>query len=361
MMDLTIKSSELSGEVEAPPSKSYSHRALITGFMTKKRCILNNLLSSDDVDSTINGLKQLGAKFVRGGLTVIHSPEPTSSKYPIDCENSGSTLRLLTGVCSVLEGVNHLTGSPQLSNRPMNPLTNAIMELGGKIEFVKEQGFIPFNIEGPRKPGEVTIDGSQGSQFISALLISSPQLNGKTTIHVENPKSQPYIDMTVEVMRVFAYDVKQEGNTYIVGGNQEGRATSYIVPGDWSSAAYIGAAGAVAGEVTLKNLQNDAQGDKAIIDVIQRMGGKIIEDENGIQVKSRQPRGVTVDCANTPDLVPAIAALGALANGQTIIKNSQHLRLKETNRIENLALQFQNVGVDVEPTEDGLIITGPAV
>ncbi|MHA2060394.1 MAG: 3-phosphoshikimate 1-carboxyvinyltransferase, partial [Candidatus Ranarchaeia archaeon] len=137
-MDLTVKSSELSGIVEAPPSKSYSHRALITGFMTKKRCILNNLLSSDDIDSTVNGLKQLGAKFVRGGLTVIHASETASSKYPIDCENSGTTLRMLTGVCSVLEGVSQMTGNPQLRKRPMKPLTTAIMQLGAKIQFEKE-------------------------------------------------------------------------------------------------------------------------------------------------------------------------------------------------------------------------------
>ncbi|MHA1917561.1 MAG: 3-phosphoshikimate 1-carboxyvinyltransferase, partial [Candidatus Ranarchaeia archaeon] len=355
-MDITVKSSELKGPVNIPPSKSYSHRTLIAGFMTQKRCIINNLLSSDDVEATCTGLEQLGASIIKKELTSIHTPNFTIPSIPIDCNLSGSTLRMLIGVCSTIKGTSELTGRSQLRKRPIGQLTTALKELGAKVDFSGEDGFAPLKVKGPRKSGKVIVDGSVSSQFISSLILSSPKLDGDTIIEITNPISKPYIDMTIDVMQSFGFKVKKEENVITVYGNQEGKSTNYIIPGSWSSAAYIAALGAVNGDLQLKNLKNDSQGDKEIIPILQKMGVKALEKNGVYEIKTMNLKPVTLDCGDTPDLVPAIAAIAAYANGTTTITNIAHLRYKESNRIDDLALQFTNLGVDIKKTEDSLTI-----
>jgi 3-phosphoshikimate 1-carboxyvinyltransferase len=271
----------------------------------------------------------------------------------------------MTAVASLAEGVTVLTGDSSLRTRPNGPLIDVLRDLGVDIFSTRNNGCAPLVIRGRLKGAIAKIDGSISSQFISALLIACPLTTQSTTLSIKGElKSRPYVDVTLEVLKKAGAEIFEEGShnmKFIIPAKQRYDLREYTVPADFSSASYILAAAAITGTgVTVKNLFPSKQGDVAIIEILKKMGANVRWDqENGIvSVKGGKLKAVRVNAGATPDLVPTIAVLGAVAEGETVIENAEHVRYKETDRLHAMASELQKMGIVLFEEPDRLIIRG---
>ncbi|MCK5109771.1 MAG: 3-phosphoshikimate 1-carboxyvinyltransferase, partial [Methanosarcinales archaeon] len=338
---LNIEQSTITGTIPAPPSKSYSHRAIAIAALSKRSEIAYPLISAD-VKATISASRSIGAdvSVSESGdlLTISGVQRPSVPGDVIDILNSGTTLRFFTAITSLAPGTSVLTGDASIRTRPNDPLLHALTDLGADVFSTKGDGTAPIVVRGPLKGGSTQISGSISSQFISALLIACPLANKDSTISVEGElKSRPYVDVTLEVLREAGIMIDERddssGLRFVIKGNQTFDLKRYTVPGDFSSSSYLLAAGALAGDhVTVRNLYPSAQGDCAIIRILEEMGADIVWNPKAGEVKVTKSdlHGVTVDVGRTPDLVPTLAVLGACASGEMRIVNASHVRYKET-------------------------------
>jgi 3-phosphoshikimate 1-carboxyvinyltransferase len=383
-MELVVAPSRVSGRAEAPPSKSYTHRGVLAGALADGRVALRNPLASADPRASARCARLLGAEMDesgerghgaddRGGADgdwTIRGVggEPRVPPDVMDCGNSGTTMRLFAGAAALQDGVAVLTGDASLRDRPNGPLLDALTALGAPARSTRGDGRAPLVVEGPLEGGAASIDGSVSSQFVSSLLFAGACTDEGLELGIEGAlKSRPYVDVTVEVMEAFGVDVEEtEDGGYVVPGGQTYRADVYQVPGDFSSASYPLAAGALAAgdgaAVEVANLYPSAQGDEAILDVLERMGAPVTWDrETGVaRVERGALEGIRFDAGDTPDLVPTVAVLGCVAEGETRIVGAAHLRHKETDRIEAMATELSTMGAAVEEREDGLRVDGDA-
>lgn len=368
-MNLIIKQGTLSGKVTAPPSKSYTHRAFIMGALASgKATTVRSPLYGEDTNSTLSAIAAFGADvnsekkagascFIKGGS--LHAPDDV-----INVNNSGTTLRIMTGVASLLDGMTVFTGDASIRKRPMKPLLDALNELGVDCFSLKGNGCAPILTKGQIKGGMTFISGDVSSQFISSLLISCPFARGDTTLMLTSKmKSRPYVDITIEILSKFGVKIQEKENAFLIKGGQKAKGVDYTVPGDFSSAAFplVGAA-ISGGKVTVDNVDHKgAQGDRAIVDILKRLGAKVQIGSNSITVEAAAGRtltGASVDFGDTPDLFPIVAVLGACAKGETKLYNAKHVRLKESDRVATMRTVLSNMGVSVKEKEDGLIIKG---
>ncbi|MCE8426989.1 MAG: 3-phosphoshikimate 1-carboxyvinyltransferase [Candidatus Methanoperedens sp.] len=366
-MMLTIQRSEIKGTVNAPPSKSYTHRAIAIAALSKNAKIYNPLISGD-TKATICASVAFGAIInskrdlleVTGFDGNIKTPDNV-----IDVANSGTTLRIMTAVASLADGATVLTGDASIRTRPNTPLLEALNDLGAQAFSTRNGGCAPIVVKGKIKGGHICIDGSISSQFISALLIACPFAENETTIIIKGElKSRPYVHITIDMLRdAGAKIINEELDTFIIPPSQEYDLRSYNVPGDFSSASYMMAAGALCGDVTLKNLFPTEQGDSALIEILKKMGAKITWDVKKGIVKARKSElfGINVDVGKTPDLVPTLAVLGAASKGTMVIENAEHVRFKETDRLHAMTVELKKMGVNITEEKDRLIIQGGAI
>ena len=366
-MKVSVSTSKVDGEVFAPPSKSYTHRAITIAALSDD-CVIHRPLMSADTLASIRAAEALGANIetfedrihVKGVNGKPHVPNNI-----IDVANSGTTLRFMTAVSSLTNGVTVLTGDSSIRNRPNQPLLDVLNKLGVEAYSTRGNGCAPLVVRGGLKGAITTIDGSISSQFISALLIACPLTTQSTTLSIKGEmKSRPYVDVTMELIEKAGVEILvEEGTTikFIIPANQKYNLQDYTVPGDFSSASYLLAAAAVTGStVTVKNLFPSKQGDIEIIDVLERMGARISwNKETGIaQITGNGLKGTVFDAGATPDLVPTIAVLAACAEGTTVIENAEHVRYKETDRLHAMALELTKMGISVREEPDQLIVTG---
>ncbi len=368
-MELEIQKTErVEGVIKAPPSKSYTHRAIIIASLAEGKSILHDPLYSEDTMASLNACKALGCDIkdengkciVNGAGGVLKTPEDV-----LDLKNSGTTLRIMTSVSSLAPNYTVLTGDSSLRTRPMQDLIDALECLGVTAFSVRCNGKPPICIKGGFKGGKTSIKGNVSSQFISSLLITSPYAENPVDIDVKGDFiSKPYVDMTTDVMEKFGVQLNydKEKNAFHVDP-QTYKGREYTIEGDYSSASYIiGAAAALSGEVTVKNIfKNSKQGDKQILTIVKNMGAqvKVKKDEVTI-IGHGELQGTQVNLENSPDLLPTVAALGAVSEGVTEIINVEHARFKETDRIHTCALELSKLGVDVKEKRDGLVIKGGA-
>ncbi|MEZ5335060.1 MAG: 3-phosphoshikimate 1-carboxyvinyltransferase [Methanolobus sp.] len=366
-MKVSVSTSKVSGEVFAPPSKSYTHRAITIAALSDD-CEIHRPLMSADTLATVRACEALGATIERFE-DKLHvrgvNGKPFVPGNVIDVANSGTTLRFMTAVSALTNGVTVLTGDSSIRNRPNQPLLDVLNKLGVEAYSTRGNGCAPLVVRGGLKGAITTIDGSISSQFISALLIACPLTTQSTTLSIKGEmKSRPYVDVTMEIIEKAGAEILvEEGNTikFIIPANQRYNLKDYTVPGDFSSASYLLSAAAMTGsEVTVKNLFPSMQGDVEIIDVLERMGAEISWDrESGVaKVKGNGLKGTTFDAGATPDLVPTIAVLAACAEGVTVIENAEHVRYKETDRMHAMALELTKMGISVKEEPDQLIVTG---
>lgn len=365
-MKLRVRPSEVEGSVSAPPSKSYTHRAVLAGALSDGSDVLNPLDSSD-TRASARAAEALGAevRWSDGDLEVDgFDGSPVVPDDVVDCGNSGTTLRLFTGTAALADGVTVLTGDDSLRSRPNAPLLDALTQLGAVARSTRGDGRAPLVVEGRIEGGEAAIDGSVSSQFVSSLLFAAAATPDGVDIEIEGElRSRPYVDITIEVLDWMDVDVEETAEGFRVPGGQSYRADQIRVPGDFSSASYPLAAGAVAGgTVEVQNLYPGAQGDTAIVEVLEEMGADVAWDREAgvVEVEASALEGVEFDAGDNPDLVPTVAVLGAVAGGVTRVVEAEHLRFKETDRLEATATELGKMGAAVEETDDGLVVDGDA-
>ncbi len=366
-MDARISQSTVRGVARAPSSKSYTHRAILaSGYATETQ--VYDPLSSADTRATMRAVDAFGgAVTVHDGRLAIDGFEgtPAVPDDVIDCANSGTTMRLVTGTAALVDGTTVLTGDRSLRSRPQGPLLEAIEALGGRAESTRGNGQAPLVISGPISGGTVSIPGDVSSQYISSLLMAGAVTPDGIELELETElKSAPYVDVTIEVLDAFDVVAERTTSGFVVAGAQsyDAKDGAYHVPGDFSSISYLLAMGVLAGEdeLVVEGAYPSAQGDSAIVDVLDRMGADVTWDrENGaITVRPSSLSGIEVDVGNTPDLLPTIAVLGAVADGETRIVNCEHVRYKETDRVSAMATELEKMGVVVDEARDVLTIVG---
>lgn len=349
---------ELDGVVNAPPSKSISHRAIIAAALSEGKSVISNLIYSEDIKATIQALKELGAKFKQEGdkLTVWGSKELRYSHKPVDCNESGSTLRFLIPIFSLTGDKIKFIGKESLLARPQDIYKDIFISDGNY--FLNSKDSIVVN--GSIKPRVYHISGDISSQFISGLLFSLPLLNGNSEIILKTKlESEGYINLTIDVLSSFGINIVTTANGYSIEGNQSYEACDYLVGGDFSQSAFYLVAGLISKRVYVNNLDiNSLQGDKLIINFIKAMHGKMIFMENGFTTVNSKTSGVIIDISQTPDLAPPIALLAALSKGQTRIIKASRLRIKESDRIKSIVNTLSAIGADIKEDNDTIIIHG---
>ncbi len=364
---LKVKPSKLAGEVKAPPSKSYTHRAFMVALLARGESKVINPLVSFDTEVTIEAARTLGAEVSQEGdvwrvLGTAGELKPRADI--IDARNSGTTIRLMSAIAALSPKLVRLTGDESVCARPMGPLIEALAKLGTKARCEGLRGRPPVVVGGGLRGGEVEITGAISSQFISALLLVSPYAKEDVKITVtEELRSKPYVEITLELLDGAGARIKRSRDLmeFKIPGGQVFKAIDFKVPGDFSSASFMLAAAALAGgTVRVSNLDvQSAQGDKRIIELLREFGadvqvkGKAVEVSGGGELS-----GIDADCGNNPDLVPALAVLGSVAEGRTRLLNIPHLRLKETDRIHALASELRKLGAEVKERPDELRIRG---
>ncbi len=355
------------GSVAAPPSKSYTHRAFVVAGLARGSSRIYDYLVSEDTMATIAGMRSFGVSIVeedeRVAIVEGSGGRLATPEEEVDCKNSGTTLRLLTGVAS-LDGESVLTGDASLRRRPIQPLLDALAMLGVHGESIPGNGCPPVRIKGGSLHGGVArIRGDVSSQFISALLIVAPYAETDVEVVLTSPlKSKPYVDITLEIMRTFGAEVENHAyESFRVTAGRTYRGRSYRVEGDYSSASYFLALAALTGgEITVENLNPDSkQGDRAILGILREMGASVESGKGWVRVRGTgKLRGVEVDLGDTPDLLPTVAALAVKAEGKTVIKNVEHARYKESDRIATCSQEFAKFGAEIKERRDGMEIKG---
>ncbi|SEQ50765.1 3-phosphoshikimate 1-carboxyvinyltransferase [Natrinema salaciae] len=369
-MNVTITPSSVAGTARAPPSKSYTHRAILAAGYADEATVRDALWSAD-TQATARAVELFGGDVDRaedGTLEIDgFDGRPDVPADVIDCGNSGTTMRLVTAAAALADGTVVLTGDESLRSRPQGPLLEALSDLEAEAYSTRGNGQAPLVVTGPLAGGEVAIPGDVSSQYITALLMAGAVTDEGIAIDLETDlKSAPYVDITLEVLADFGVEArKTEGGFAVDGGQSYAPADGeYAVPGDFSSISYPLAAGAIAGDegdgVRIEGAHPSAQGDSAIVDIVERMGAAVDWDREAgtIDVSKSPLEGVEVDVADTPDLLPTIATLGAVADGDTRITNAEHVRYKETDRVSAMAEELGKMGVETTEERDSLTIHG---
>lgn len=352
--------------VAIPGSKSYTHRALIVSALADGESILINALRSEDTDHTIRGLKQFGVPiFWRGDRLHVQGKggKLADSEERIFVGNSGTSMRFITALAALRKGRTLLDGSERMTKRPIAELLDGLVALGVNAYSKERNDHPPVVVESQGiRGGLARIKGDKSSQFLSAILMIAPYAGEDLRVEVNGHlSSRPYIDMTMDVMRAFGVEVKNEGyRSFFVRVGQRYTCNKYEIEGDASNASYFLSAAAVArGRVRVKNLRlRSVQGDIRFLDILKRMGCRVIRGENWAEVHGRELQGIEIDMNAMPDLVPTLAVTAVFARGMTVIRNIGHLRLKESNRIRTLARELRKMGIRVEEGEDWLRIEG---
>ncbi len=364
MVSVEVKRSNISGSVTCPPSKSYTHRAIAIASLAVGESTVRNPLLARDTIATINACKILGSDLKQNNsiIKINGKNEFPAGDREINAENSGTTIRIATAMSALVEdGKATLTGDESLRKRPMQPLLDALKQLGVECRSLAN-GTPPVVVKGGGiKGGHAEIIGDVSSQFISALLISCIYADEDVEIEVANEQvSKPYIDATLATMQRFGVKIENNYYTNYNISPQEYRPASFDVPSDFSSVAMMLAASAIAGEITVKRLNFELpQADVKIVDILHDMGVSVKLDRSKGTVSVSAPEkleGNIFNLNNTPDLLPVVSVLALKAKNKVTIKGVAHTRVKETDRIANIAREFKKLGAEIEEFEDGLSI-----
>jgi 3-phosphoshikimate 1-carboxyvinyltransferase len=360
-MSCKVEKSTISGQVVCPPNKSYTHRAIFLASLAGNNSRVDNVLLSADTIATIEACKKFGAEIeIKNSSIIVKNPIKLGTDVPeINTENSGTTIRIASGIASLFSEEIILTGDSSLQKRPMQPLLDALSSIGAQCSST--DGKPPIKIKGKILGGNVIISGNYSSQFISALLISAPLTENGINITIEgNLVSKPYLDATIATMRKFGVSVQTliPYKRYNVTP-QIYKSTTFTVPIDFSSLALLLSAAVLTGEgITIKgDIGNLPQGDEIFIDILEQMGVNVTINDEEIKVKSPEKlQGGKFDLSNSPDLLPPLAILALKTSKQIEIVNVKHARLKETDRIAIISRELVKLGIQVQEKEDGMIL-----
>ncbi|NLX47473.1 MAG: 3-phosphoshikimate 1-carboxyvinyltransferase [Euryarchaeota archaeon] len=359
-MRLKVRPSAAEGGVMSSPSKSYTHRAMTLALLADGESVLRRPLLGEDTLATLEAVKAFGGRVMEGDPLRVTGGALECPDDVIDTRNSGTTIRLMAGVASLLPCATVLTGDESVRRRPMQPLIDSLAMMGVRCESTRGNGLAPLIVKGPNLGSRTEIRGDVSSQFISSLLISSALKEVDTEIALSTPlRSRPYVDITRQMMERFGASCQVTEHGFLVQGGQRYRPVDYVVPGDFSSAAFPLAAGALTGKVTVRNLDpTDVQGDRAFLDMLVSLGAKVEWKDSELTCSRADLSGTDLDLGDAPDLFPIAAVMCAFARGESRIYNAAHVRLKESDRIAATAMFLKDMGADIVETEDGCVIRG---
>ena len=361
LVTISRSSGQIGGTITAPPSKSMAHRAVLCAALAEGRSHITNLEFSKDISATLGAAGQLCAEVRTGPADAVVEGlghfRPLSA--PVDCCESGSTLRFLIPIASLTGQAVTFTGRGRLMERPQSVYETLYREQNLRFE----QSSAGLTVEGALTPGDYTLAGNVSSQFISGLLFALPLLDGDSTLHLLPPvESRSYIDMTRSVQAAFGVSSRwMDETTLFLPGNQHYHACDYTVEGDYSQAAFPAVLGAVCGGVTITGLHPETlQGDAVILDILRRCGAKFTRTAEGIRFEKAPLHGVDIDLADCPDLGPVLMVLGLLCDGTTVIRNAERLRLKESDRIAAMEAELRACGGVLESAGGTITVQGCA-
>lgn len=360
----------INGTIDLPGSKSVSNRALLLAALAKGTTTLTNLLDSDDISHMLSSLQKLGVNFsldkknAACQIIGLGSPFPTGT-FELFLGNAGTAMRPLCAALCLGNGNYTLTGEERMEERPIGDLVNALRQAGASITYLKNEGYPPILIEGRGLAGgEVTIDGSVSSQFLTAFLMASPMTHENCTVFIQGDLvSKPYIDITLKMMKAFGIKVEnQDYKKFKIAGNQYYTSPgTFLVEGDASSASYFLAAAAIKGGKVRVNGVGLAsmQGDILFAEVLEKMGAKITWGQDYIEAERGELNAVDLDLNHIPDAAMTIATTALFAKGTTAIRNVHNWRVKETDRLTAMATELRKVGASVVEGDDFIEITPP--
>ncbi|EAY9563804.1 3-phosphoshikimate 1-carboxyvinyltransferase [Salmonella enterica] len=372
MESLTLQPiARVDGAINLPGSKSVSNRALLLAALACGKTVLTNLLDSDDVRHMLNALSALGINYtlsadrtrcdITGNGGALRAP----GALELFLGNAGTAMRPLAAALCLGENEIVLTGEPRMKERPIGHLVDALRQGGANIDYLEQENYPPLRLRGGFTGGDVEVDGSVSSQFLTALLMTAPLAPKDTIIHVKGELvSKPYIDITLNLMKTFGVEIANHHYQQFVvkGGQQYQSPGRYLVEGDASSASYFLAAGAIkGGTVKVTGIgRNSMQGDIRFADVLEKMGATITWGDDFIACTRGELHAVDMDMNHIPDAAMTIATTALFAKGTTTLRNIYNWRVKETDRLFAMATELRKVGAEVEEGHDYIRITPPA-
>ncbi len=358
-MKVSVSKSQAHGIMDAPSSKSYTIRALMCAALSSGQSYIRGALSSDDTLAAAEVLRKTGAEIrqsaygwrVSGGT--LKAPDGE-----LFCRDSAATFRFMTALSALVPGTVRLVPGTGLSKRPVLPLLDALAQLGVKCRM---DGSVVVIEGGSFSGGTVKLPGDISSQFISALMLAAPlSLQGLQIELTTPPASRPYLDMTIDCMKKFGIRVSAAPNMESFKiARQEYRATDYTIEGDWSQASYLLALGVLSGDAVISNLNAESlQGDRIILNLMQKMGARFSVRRSSVMVQRSFLHGINADLSDCIDLLPTMAVLAAVADGESRFDGIGSARLKESNRVDAVKQELQKMGIRVREEEDRLTIIG---
>ncbi len=347
-MEKIIKNTIIQGEVSAPPSKSQTIRAFAASSLCSSESIINNYSDCDDALAALGIIKALGSEleFFDDYVKIIRKSPPI--KNILNCRESAFCLRLFSAIASIYDTEFEFVAEKTLLKRKTGDIEDVLKSLG--VECKTDNGFPPIKVRGHIKGGNIKIDCSISSQLLSGLLFSLPLANSDSIIEASNLKSKPYIDMTLDILSRFKVEIKNENyKRFIIKGGQNYYPVELTIEGDWSCASNFLVAGAIAGQLSISNLNlNSFQGDKIIFDILKKTGADVNHKNGLIHVSSGKLKSFDFDAGDCPDLVPILAVLGCYCEGTSGISDISRLAGKESSRAEIIASELNSVGGKIQ-------------
>lgn len=371
-MNVSIHPSPVSGKLKAPPSKSSMQRACAAALITPGTTIIDNFGNSNDEKAALDIISRLGATVnkltnelvITSDDFIFHSPVAEKKNIILNVGESGLSMRMFAPIAGLFNFDIVFTGEGSILKRPMNFFDEILPLLN--VEVHSNNGKLPVTLRGPLQPKNITVDGSLSSQFLTGLLFAfAKACTAPVSITVKNLSSRPYIDLTVSVLKHFGFHIENNNYEVFTISPRKGSPSTtvkYTVEGDWSNAAFLLVAGAIAGEITLSGADmNSSQGDKDIMKALYDSGAEVVLKKNEIFVKKRKLTAFQFDATHCPDLFPPLVALASYCDGNTSIKGVSRLLHKESNRAIALRDEFKKMNVEIELNGDVMIIHGGGV
>ncbi|EAN7991412.1 3-phosphoshikimate 1-carboxyvinyltransferase, partial [Salmonella enterica] len=372
MESLTLQPiARVDGAINLPGSKSVSNRALLLAALACGKTVLTNLLDSDDVRHMLNALSALGINYTlsadrtRCDITGNGGPLRAPGALELFLGNAGTAMRPLAAALCLGQNEIVLTGEPRMKERPIGHLVDSLRQGGANIDYLEQENYPPLRLRGGFIGGDIEVDGSVSSQFLTALLMTAPLAPKDTIIRVKGELvSKPYIDITLNLMKTFGVEIANHHYQQFVvkGGQQYHSPGRYLVEGDASSASYFLAAGAIkGGTVKVTGIgRKSMQGDIRFADVLEKMGATITWGDDFIACTRGELHAIDMDMNHIPDAAMTIATTALFAKGTTTLRNIYNWRVKETDRLFAMATELRKVGAEVEEGHDYIRITPPA-